>query len=110
LPELVEGYLRDLLELTRGAGLGEVREYETTPEERTSDNSLGIYRLTLENIRERTPGELDELRRERAERLRALYAFLGVPAVTHQDGALEVSWGAGDDLGRCKMTGSSLRA
>src|SRR5215212_854400 len=31
--------------------------------------------------RERTPGELDELRRERAERLRALYEVLGLLAV-----------------------------
>lgn len=41
LPELVKAYLRDLPELVRGAGLGEVREYETVPEERSADNALG---------------------------------------------------------------------
>jgi hypothetical protein len=112
LPELVEAYLRDLPELVRGAGLGEVREYETVPEERAEDNPLGAYRLTPERVREPTPGELDELRREqqreRGERLRALYEVLVASVVALRDGTLEVSWGAGEGPGRCKLTGSSL--
>lgn len=109
LPGLVEEYLRDLPELVRGAGLGEVREYETIPEDRNADNPLGVYTLTPERVRDRTPGELDELRREqqgeRAERLRALYEVLGLSVVAHKDGTLEIAWG---EHGRCKLAGSGL--
>lgn len=62
LPELVKAYLRDLPELVRGAGLGEVREYETVPEERSADNPLGAYILTPERVRERTNVEIEEIR------------------------------------------------
>ena len=106
LPGLIEAYLRDLPELVRGTGLG-VREYETVPEERTPDNPLGVYTLTPDRVRERTPEELEEIgreqQRERAERLRALYEVLGLSAVAHRDGTLEISWG---ESGRCKLTGS----
>ena len=109
LPELVEAYLRDLPELVRGAGLEEPREYETTgTQEKSEENPLGVYTLTPERVRERTPEELEEIRheqqRERAERLRALYEVLGVSVVAHRDGSLEVSWG---EHGRCKLVGSS---
>lgn len=103
----MEEYLLDLPELVRGAGLAEPRDYETVPEERTSDNPLGVYTLTPERVRDRTPGELDELRREqqreRAERLRALYEVLGLSVVAHKDGTLEISWG---EHGRRKLVGS----
>ena len=109
LPDMVEEYLRDLPELVRGAGW-EVREYETVPEERTHDNPFGIYTLTPEHIRERTSEELEEHIREqqrmRGERLQALYEALGLSVVTHRDGTLDISWGAGDGLGRCKLAGS----
>ena len=111
LHELVKAYLCDLPELMRGAGLREIREYETVPEERSADNPLGAYTLTPERVRERTNVEIEEIRRERqrerAARLRALYQVLGLSVIAHSDGTLDVSWGAGDCLGRCKLMGSS---
>jgi hypothetical protein len=110
LPRMVEAYLCDLPEIVRGAGLGEPRDYETTPEPRTEDNPLGAYTLMPDRIRERTNVEMEEIRRERqrehAERLRALYEVLGLSVVAHRDGTLDVSWGTGDGLGRCKLVGS----
>ena len=110
LPGMVDAYLRDLPEIGRGAGLGEPRDYETTPEPRTEDNPLGAYTLTPDRIRERTNVEIEEIRRERqrehAERLRALYEVLGLSVVAYRDGTLDVSWGTGDGLGRCKLVGS----
>jgi hypothetical protein len=40
--------------------------------------------------------------------LRALYEVLVASVVALRDGTLEVSWGAGEGPGRCKLTGSSL--
>ena len=91
----VDEYLRDLPYLV---GREEtVREYETVPEPRTEENSLGVYRLTPENIRERTKVEVEELReraqRERSARFRDLYEALDLRVVCHKDLSLEVTWG-----------------
>ncbi len=103
---MVEEYLRDLPELVRGAGLEAIREYDTVPEERTEGNPLGVYTLTPERVRERTTEELEEIRRERGEQLRALYEVLRLSVVAQRDGTLDVSWSAGDSLDRCKLAGS----
>ena len=61
LPSLVEDYLADLPYLVRGAGIP-VRDYEVVGPEKTADNPLGDYMLTPNNVRERTPEEMEELR------------------------------------------------
>ena len=61
LPSLVEDYLADLPYLVRGAGIP-VRDYEVVGPEKTADNPLGDYMLTPNNVRERTPEEMKELR------------------------------------------------
>jgi hypothetical protein len=53
-------------------------------------------------FRERTPEEMEELgrgqERERAERYRGVYTTLGLRMVAHQDGALELTWKAGEGV------------
>ncbi len=55
-------------------------------------------------FRERTPEEAEGLRlereRERAERYRAMYTNLGLRIVAHKDGALELTWRAGEGVGQ----------
>ena len=105
LPQLVEEYLRDLPDLVEGTGIP-IREYETVPPESAEDGSLNIYTLTPERVRRRTPEEIEELRerreRERAERYGATYAMLGLKAVAHHDGSLEITWRGGG----CKLSDS----
>jgi hypothetical protein len=50
-----------LLYLVRGAGIP-VRDYEVVGPERIPDNPLGVYVLTPDYVRERTPEEMEELR------------------------------------------------
>jgi hypothetical protein len=45
----------------RGAGIP-VRDYEVVGPERIPDNPLGVYVLTPDYVRERTPEEMEELR------------------------------------------------
>ena len=94
LPALVEEYIRELPDLVHGRE-GTVRDYVTDPPERTKDNPHGLYRLTPEHIRRRTPEEMEELRlaeeRERGRRYRAVYDLLGLGVVVCKDGTLEVS-------------------
>ena len=53
-------------------------------------------------FRELTPGKMEELRREqereRAERYRGVYTILGLRIVAHKDGALELTWKAGEGV------------
>ena len=93
LPDLVEEYLRDLPGLVRRELT--VRGYETIAEERTPDNSLGIYRLTPARIRHLGDGELAEKRLAAqaacAARLRVVYHMLGLRAGAHADGTLDIT-------------------
>ncbi len=94
LPNLVEGYLRDLPNLLDHAP--PVRDYETVPEERTPENPLGFYSLTPGSIRHLTKGELAEKKRAaedaRGKRFRAVYDDLGVWVVAHPHGTPEVGY------------------
>src|SRR5215211_300768 len=55
-------------------------------------------------FRERTPEEMEELRREqereRAERYRGVYTTLGLRFVAHEDGTLELAWKAGEEVSK----------
>ena len=98
LPALVDSYLADLPYLLDRVPA--VHGYETVPEPRTEDNPLGVFTLTPERIR-RLPEE--EVRRreraaedERAARYRRMYEDLGLRAVAHPDGTLEITWRFGE--------------
>ena len=95
LPALVEGYLRDLPDLVGRQRV--VREYETVGGERTEDNPLGLYTLTLESIRYLDDEERErrerEAQRERSQRFRELYELLNLRVTCHKDRSLEVTWG-----------------
>ena len=90
----IPAFLADLPDLIEGTA-DHVQQYETIPAERTPDNPLGIYELTPERVRERTPEEVEEIRqrreRERAERFAWAYAELGLKVVVNKDGTLELS-------------------
>ncbi len=94
LPGLVEEYVRDLPDLVHGTE-APVRNHETVPPERAEGDTLRPYKLGPENIRRRTPEEVEGLRlareRERGRRYRAVYDLLGFKAVAHKDGTLDVS-------------------
>jgi hypothetical protein len=66
LPSLVEDYLADLPYLVRGSGIP-VRDHEVVGPERTPENHLGVYVLTPDNVRKRTPEEMEELRLDLGE-------------------------------------------
>jgi hypothetical protein len=91
--ELLDRALDDL-----GAG------YWFRPELRTTEdvvgredlvNYIGVYTLTPERIRRRTPEEMEEIERrrerERAERFRWVYGELELKVVVRKDGPLELS-------------------
>jgi site-specific DNA recombinase len=103
LPGLVEEYVRDLPDLVHGTA-APVRDHETVPPARTEGSPLRPYRLGPKSIRRRTPEEMEELRlareRERGRRYRAVYELLGLKAVAHKDGTLEISGAFG--LGESK--------
>jgi site-specific DNA recombinase len=94
LPDLIEGYIRELPDLVHGRE-GTVREHVTMPPEATEDGTPNVYKLTPERVRQRTPEEMEELRdaeeRERGRRYRAVYDMLGLKVVARKDRTLEVS-------------------
>jgi hypothetical protein len=105
--DLVDGYLRDLPHLLHGRDEA-VREHTHTEEheererEARAEGRLPLYPLSPKMFRERTPEEVEGLRlgreRERAERYRAMYTNLGLRIVAHEDGALELTWRAGEGV------------
>ncbi|MDP8899702.1 MAG: recombinase family protein, partial [Actinomycetota bacterium] len=105
--DLVDGYLRDLPHLLHGKDEA-VREHTHTEEheererEARAEGRLPLYPLSPGMFRERTPEEVEGLRlgreRERAERYRAMYTNLGLRIVAHKDGALELTWRAGEGV------------
>jgi hypothetical protein len=62
-----------------------------------------MFTGSSETFRKRTPGEAEELghpqEREHAERYRGVYTNLDLRAVAHEDGTLELTWKAGEDVG-----------
>jgi cell division protein FtsB len=116
-PDLIEEYLRELLYLVHGRDKA-VRNYTHTEEHEEREGKvreegrLPIFTVSPEMFRERTPEEMEELRRkqerERAERYRGVYTTLGLRIVAHEDGTLELTWKAGEGVSevcvspRCK--------
>jgi hypothetical protein len=90
LPDLVEGYLRDLPYL--GGGRRVVRDHATVPEERTADNPLGLYLLMPDRVRPKTEKEIEGERlaaeNERSAWLRWVYEAIGLTMTAHKDGTL----------------------
>jgi site-specific DNA recombinase len=97
LPNLIEGYLRDLPHLI--GRLRFVRDHATIPEERTPDNPLGLYRLTPDRVRSKTEEEIAGERlaaeNERSARLRWVYEAIRLAVTAHKDGMLVLSWSCG---------------
>jgi hypothetical protein len=77
-----------------------VRDHETVPAERTSDNPLDIYTLTSDRIRHLPEEEVERKERvaedERSARYRAIYEDLGLRVVARPEGTLEASWRLGE--------------
>jgi site-specific DNA recombinase len=107
LPGLVEEYIRELPYLVQGPPKT-IREYankeehckeDPREEKRCDKDSREIefepYLLTPEALRERTPEEIEALRRaeeqKRAKRYRAIYELLDLKIVVQKCGTLEVS-------------------
>jgi hypothetical protein len=63
---------------------------------------LGVYKLTPEHIRQRSPEEIEDTRRrneaERSQRYLWAYELLGLRVVAHKDGTLELEWRAGSKV------------
>jgi hypothetical protein len=97
LPDLVEGYLRDLPYLVGRRRV--VRDHATVPEERTADNPLGLYLLTPDRVRPKTEKEIEGERlaaeNKRSARLRWVYEAIGLAVTVHKDGTLLLRWSCG---------------
>jgi hypothetical protein len=97
LPDLVEGYLRDLPYLVGRRRV--VRDHATVPEKRTADNPLGLYLLTPDRVRPKTEKEIEGERlaaeNERSARLRWVYEAIGLAVTAHKDGTLLLRWSCG---------------
>ena len=98
LPDMVEGYLRDLPYLVGRQRV--VRDHATVPEERTPDNPLALYRLTPDRIRPKTTEEIKDehlaAENERSARLRWVYEAIGLSVTAHKDGILLLRWSLGE--------------
>jgi hypothetical protein len=73
--------------------------------EAREEGRFSLFPLSFKMFRERPREEMEELRlareRERAERYRAvMYTNLGSEVVAHKDGALELTWRAGEGVGQ----------
>jgi len=98
LPDLIEGYLRDLPHLI--GRLRVVCDHATIPEERTPDNPLRLYRLTPDRVRSKTEEEIAGERlaaeNERSVRLRWVYEAIRLAVTAHKDGTLVLRWSLGE--------------
>ncbi|HEX2739200.1 MAG TPA: hypothetical protein VHM69_02040 [Rubrobacter sp.] len=108
---LIDEHLRELPDLVHGRD-DAIREHTYTEEheecrrEAAAEGRLPVFRPSPNMFRERTPEEMEELRRvrerERAERYRGVYTTLGLRIVAHEDGTLELTWRAGEGVSeRC---------
>ena len=73
--------------------------------EAREEGRFPLFPLSSKRFRERPQEEMEELRlareRERADRHRAvMYTNLGSGVVAHKDGALELTWRAGEGVGQ----------
>ena len=97
LPEQVEGYLRDLPYLVGRQRV--VRDHRTSPEERTADNPLSLFRLTPGRVRPKTNEEIEGERltaeNERSAHLRWVYEAIGLAVTARKDGTLVLRWSCG---------------
>ena len=97
LPDLVEGYLRDLPYLVGRRRV--VRDHATVPEKRTADNPLGFYLLTPDRVRPKTEKKIEGERlaaeNERSARLCWVYEAIGLAVTAHKDGTLLLRWSCG---------------
>jgi len=106
-PNLIEDYLRELSYLVHGRDVA-IRNYTHTEEHEERERKarkegrLPVFTVSREMFRERTPEEMQELRRtqerERAERYRGVYTTLALRIVAHEDGTLELTWKAGEGV------------
>ena len=98
LPDMVEGYLRDLPYLVGRQRV--VRDHSTVTEERTPENPLGLYRLMPDRIRPKTKEELEgeqlTAENERSSRLRWVYEAIGLAVTAYKDGTLVLRWSLGE--------------
>jgi site-specific DNA recombinase len=104
---LIDEHLRELPDLVHGRDEA-IREHAYTEEhenrrrEAADEGRLPMFPLSPEMFRERTPEEMEEIRRtrerERAERYRGVYTTLGLRIVAHEDGTLELTWKAGEGV------------
>jgi hypothetical protein len=100
LPRLVEDYLRELPEMLDY--MPRIREYVVKDEHKSKQ--LKPHPVVPGMHRKRTPEEIEQLRqeaaRERAERYQYMYAKLGLKAIVHRDGTLELTWKAGKSVSK----------
>jgi hypothetical protein len=89
LPDLVEGYLRDLPYLVGRRRV--VRDHDTVPEERTADNPDRVRPKAEKEIE----GERLAAENERSARLRWVYEAIGLAVTAHKDGTLLLQWSSG---------------
>ena len=97
MPDLVEGYLRDLPYLVGRRRV--VRDHATVPEKRTADNPLGFYLLTPDRVRPKTEKKIEGERlaaeNERSARLCWVYEAIGLAVTAHKDETLLLRWSCG---------------
>jgi hypothetical protein len=103
----IEEYLRELPDLVHGRDKV-IRNYTYTEEHEERERKaweeghLPIFSISHEMFCERTPEEMEMLRRkherERAERYRGVYTTLGLRIVAHKDGTLELTWKVGEGV------------
>jgi len=110
--KLVDEYLKDFPDLLRG-GERPIRNHAYTDEHEERRQRVRET-VSPEMFRERTALEVQELREaqdlEDAERYRHVYTNLGLRVVAHEDGVMEFTWRAGEDVSnscvspRCKVS------
>ena len=99
LPGLIEEYIRELPCLVHGRE-GTVRahayteEHEERKRKAREEGRLPVFSVSTEMFRERTPEEMEELRKEqelgRGQRYRAMYELFGLKITASKDKTLEV--------------------
>ena len=111
-PRLVEEYLKELPYLMKRMPV--VREYETVPNERTEENTSGLYTLTPERIRHLPEEEVGAKRlaaeAARGARFRELYALLDLRVAVYANGDLDVTVGTTNTKEVMPWNGSGSRS
>lgn len=121
-PGLVSEYLKELPYLVHRTE-GGIRDHAYTEEheermrQTQEEGRLPIFTVSPEIFRVRPTEEMEELRRaqdrDRAERYKNVYTSLGLTAIAHKDGTLELIWKAGEgvsevcDSPRCTVSATT---